>query len=190
MKQRWRNATLVTPEGEAARDLLVDGDRIAGLIERHSSSGEDWQDIDATGKVIFPGIIDLLQHGLDVNLYNDTLPGCVAHSSSLLLARGVTGFLPSISCLPPDQMEGTLNRLSAETTRATGARALGVHIYEGVQVGVVTLDRIEARGHEVLGRHPAFADRLRGLGDSGHLHRVSMHQNRQASLRAAATIAI
>jgi N-acetylglucosamine-6-phosphate deacetylase len=117
----------VTPEGEAARDLLVDGDRIAGVVERHSSTGADWQDVDVTGKVLFPGIIDLLQHGLDVNLYNDTTPGCVAHSSSLLLARGVTGFLPSISCLPPGQMEGTLSRLAAETTKATGARALGVH---------------------------------------------------------------
>lgn len=127
MKQRWRNATLVTPEGEVARDLLIDGDRFAALVERHSSTSEEWQSVDATGKVLFPGIIDLLQHGMDINLYNDTAAGAVAHSSELLLARGVTGFLPSISCLPRGTLEEVLERLSAQTLEAKGARALGVH---------------------------------------------------------------
>jgi N-acetylglucosamine-6-phosphate deacetylase len=108
VKQRWRDATLVTPAGEIQRDLLIEGDRFSAIVERNSTTGDDWRDIDAKGKILFPGIIDLLQHGLDVHLYNDTDPGAVAHSSQLLLARGVTGFLPSISCLPPGQMEGVL----------------------------------------------------------------------------------
>ena len=127
VKQRWRDATLVTPAGEIQRDLLIEGDRFSAIVERNSTTGDDWRDIDAKGKILFPGIIDLLQHGLDVHLYNDTDPGAVAHSSQLLLARGVTGFLPSISCLPPGQMEGVLSRLSAQTLEAKGARALGVH---------------------------------------------------------------
>lgn len=127
MKHRWRNATLVTPQGEAARDLLVENGRIAAIVERDSSTSEDWQSIDAAGRIIFPGIIDLLQHGFDVNLYIDTADGAVAHSSQLLLARGVTGFLPSISCLPRGTLEATLERLSAQTEEATGSRALGVH---------------------------------------------------------------
>jgi N-acetylglucosamine-6-phosphate deacetylase len=127
VKQRWRNAKLITPQGEAARDLLVHNGRFAGIVERETSTSDDWQTVDATGKILFPGIIDLLQHGLDVNLYNDALPGSVAHSSDLLLARGVTGFLPSISCLPRGTLERTLHRLSEEIALATGARALGIH---------------------------------------------------------------
>ena len=127
MKQRWRNATLITPQGEAARDLLVESGRFAAIVERDSRTSEDWQDVDVSGKILFPGAIDLLQHGLDVNLYNDTAEGAVAHSSQLLLARGATGFLPSISCLPRGTLEGVLERLSAQTEQATGARALGVH---------------------------------------------------------------
>jgi N-acetylglucosamine-6-phosphate deacetylase len=127
VKQRWRNATLVTPAGEIQRDLLIEGDRFSAIVERGSTTSGDWRDIDATGKILFPGIIDLLQHGLGVHLYNDTDPGAVAKSSESLLARGVTGFLPSISCLPPQHMEGVLARLSAQTTEARGARALGVH---------------------------------------------------------------
>ena len=86
MKQRWRNATLVTPQGEAARDLLVESGRFAAIVERDSRTSEDWQDVDVSGKILFPGVIDLLQHGLDVNLYNDTADGAVAHSSQLLPA--------------------------------------------------------------------------------------------------------
>ena len=127
MKQRWRNATLITPQGEAARDLLVENGRFVDIVERDASTSEDWQIVEAGEKILFPGIIDLLQHGYDINLYNDTAEGALARSSQLLLARGVTGFLPSISCLPRGTLEGTLERLAAQTEQATGARALGVH---------------------------------------------------------------
>lgn len=127
MKQRWRNATLVTPAGEVGRDLLIEGDRFVGIIDRNDPGGEGFKDIDATGKLLFPGLIDLLQHGYDVHLYNDIEPDAVADNSQLLLKRGVTGFLPSISCLPPPTMEGVLRGLSAEVAKASGARALGIH---------------------------------------------------------------
>ncbi len=127
MKQRWRNATLVTPEGAVEKDLLIEGGRFSAIVERNSSTGEDWETIDASGRVLYPGIIDLLQHGFDVNLYCDTTPGAVGHSAELLLARGVTGFLPSIPCVAPDTMEGVLTRLSGDIGKAKGARALGIH---------------------------------------------------------------
>ncbi len=118
---------MVTPHGEIDRDVLVADSRISALVERDSSTSEDWESVDVSGKLLFPGLIDLLQHGLDIHLYNDVEQGCVAHSSQLLLARGVTGFLPSISCLPRGTLEDVLERLSAETEHAPGARALGVH---------------------------------------------------------------
>jgi N-acetylglucosamine-6-phosphate deacetylase len=127
VKQRWRNATLVTPEGEVAGDLLVEGDRFSAIVDGSTATGGDWQDVDASGKILFPGIIDLLQHGFDAYLYNDALPRSVAANSNLLLSRGVTGFLPSISCLAPGVLEDTLERLTTETDKATGARVLGIH---------------------------------------------------------------
>ena len=127
MKSRWTNVTVVTPQAEVANDLLVDGDRIAGLVPSGTAVGDDWRVIDGAGAILFPGSIDLLQHGYGEHLYNDTEQGAVASNSQLLLKNGVTGFLPSISCLPPMKMEPTLSRLSAQTVEATGARALGVH---------------------------------------------------------------
>lgn len=128
MKQRWRNATLVTPEGAVEKDVLIERGRFSAIVERNSSTGEDWETIDASGRILYPGIIDLLQHGFDVNLYCDTIPGAVAHSAEVLLARGVTGFLPSIPCVAPDALDGVLARLSADIGNgAKGARALGIH---------------------------------------------------------------
>lgn len=126
-KQRWSNVTIVTPTAQLASDLLVDGDRIAGVIPASSEIGGDWQPIDGKGAILFPGMIDLLQHGYGQHLYNDTEQGAVAANSDVLLRNGVTGFLPSISCLPPLLMEPTLSRLAAQTGEARGARALGVH---------------------------------------------------------------
>ncbi|WP_423068994.1 N-acetylglucosamine-6-phosphate deacetylase [Devosia sp. CN2-171] len=127
MKTRWTNVTAVTPSAEVASDLLMVGERIAGLVPAGTAVGEGWQVIDGSGAILFPGSIDLLQHGYGEHLYNDTEQGAVAANSQILLKNGVTGFLPSISCLPPKDMGPTLNRLSAQTREATGARALGVH---------------------------------------------------------------
>ena len=126
-KQRWSNVTVVTPAGQLASDLLVKGDRFAGFVPSGAEIGENWQPVDGRGAILFPGIIDLLQHGFGLHLYNDTEPEALEENSRLLLRHGVTGFLPSISCLPPSRMEGVLARLSAQCCDTGGARALGVH---------------------------------------------------------------
>lgn len=127
VKQKWTNVSLVTPGGVVDHDLLIEGERFAGLVAPGTATGADWQQIDGARQLLYPGIIDLLQHGFDIYLYNDVAPGCVAHVSGLLPAYGVTGFLPSISSLPPKQMEAALIGLAVECGPATGARALGLH---------------------------------------------------------------
>ena len=127
MKIRWTNVTVVTATAELANDLLIDGERIVGFVLPPTVLGEDWQVINGGGAVLFPGMIDLLQHGYGEHLYNDREQGAVADNSRLLLRNGVTGFLPSISCLPPADMEPTLRCLSAQLAEAQGARALGLH---------------------------------------------------------------
>lgn len=127
VKQNWAGALVVTPSGVVLRDILVEGDRIVDLALPGSASATDWQVHDCSGRLIFPGLIDVLQHGFDINLYSDATPDGVPDSSTKLLARGVTGFLPSIGCQPPAQFADVLQRLSAACGRATGARALGIH---------------------------------------------------------------
>lgn len=126
-KQVWTNVSIVTPTGVLHNDVLIEGDRFVGFSAPDTVDTDAWQTLDGDGKIMFPGMIDLLQHGFDKYLYNDVTPGSVSTNSKLLTAYGVTGFLPSISCLPPDKLEGVLSELARECEVADGARALGVH---------------------------------------------------------------
>ena len=127
VKQKWAGGLVVTPTGVFSRDVLVDGDRIVDLVLPDTQTGADWQVHDAFGKFVFPGLIDLLQHGFDVNHYADATATGVADSSAKLPARGVTAFLPSIGCQVPDAFGAILSRLAQACGRAKGARALGIH---------------------------------------------------------------
>ncbi|MBO1042352.1 N-acetylglucosamine-6-phosphate deacetylase [Brucella pituitosa] len=134
MKTRWTNVTVVTPRAEEAADLLIVGERIAAIVPVGSGTSvacsSDWRVLDGGGGILFPGIIDLLQHGYGAHLYNDAEADAVADNGQLLLRNGVTGFLPSISCLPPMTLEPTLGRLADQIVKAAstgGTRALGLH---------------------------------------------------------------
>lgn len=70
VKQNWAGALVVTPTGVVLRDVLVEGERIVDLALPGTASGDEWRVTDCRGKFIFPGLIDLLQHGFDVNLYS------------------------------------------------------------------------------------------------------------------------
>ena len=127
VKQRWTNVTIVTAAGLENANLLVQRDRIAGIVAADTPVGEDWQLVDGRGAILYPGMIDLLQHGFGEHLYCDVDDGAVAANSQVMLRHGVTGFLPAIPCLPPANMEGVLARLAAQCGEAKGARALGIH---------------------------------------------------------------
>ncbi len=127
VNQRWTNVSVTTVDGVVDRDLLIVGDRFGDLIDPDAAVGEDWQRIDGQGAILYPGMIDLLQHGMQRHLYSDATPGAIDETSRFLLACGTTGFLPSIGATPTDRLEGVLQNLSAQCRTATGARAIGVH---------------------------------------------------------------
>ena len=127
VKQKWAGGLVVTPAGMLRRDVLVQEGRIVDLALPGLSSGPDWQVHDASGRLLFPGMIDLLQHGFDLNLYSDATPQGVADSAAKLPARGVTAFLPSMGCQPHAQFASVLTRFAEACGRAEGARAIGIH---------------------------------------------------------------
>lgn len=126
-RQRWTNVRIVTPGGVLHHDLLVQGDRIAAILPPGTATGDDWAVIDGGGCILFPGMIDLLQHGMGAHLYGDGAAGAVADNARFLPARGCTAFLPSFGCTPTAGMLALLGNLAAQCRGATGARALGIH---------------------------------------------------------------
>ena len=127
-KQRITNSTLITPNSLENKDLLIDQDRIVDIIDKEQIISDDWQTVDGNNHYLFPGMIDVLQHGFLDYLYNDTLPNCVANNSKDLPAFGVTAYLPSISSLPPDKTGKVLTALAKECDLSKkGSRVLGIH---------------------------------------------------------------
>ncbi len=127
VNQRWSNVSVVTPGGILSKDVMIEGDRFAGFADRGEPGSADWRMIDGDGAVLFPGIIDLLQHGMFRHLYGDAEPGAVDEASQFLLSCGATAFLPSFGCTKSPRMMEVLAELAAQCRGATGARALGVH---------------------------------------------------------------
>ena len=73
-------------------------------------------------------MIDVLQHGFLNYLYGHAEENCAVDNSKLLPSVGVTGFLPSTPCLPPEKTKTLLNALSNDIDKAKeGARVLGIH---------------------------------------------------------------
>ncbi len=127
-KQRFTNVTLVTPIGEKNQDLLVKDDLIVDIVDRDSSVSDDFEIYDGRDNYIFPGMIDVLQHGFLNYLYGHAEENCAVDNAKLLPEVGVTGFLPSTPCLPPEQTHELLNNLSNDIDKSKeGARILGIH---------------------------------------------------------------
>lgn len=127
VKQKWTNVRVVTPDAVVERDVLVAGERISALVPRGEATGAEWQLHDGGGAYFYPGMIDLLQHGMGADFYVDGAPGAVARASDFLLAHGTTGFLPAFGAKSRPAMKDLLGNLAAQCDEAIGARALGIH---------------------------------------------------------------
>ena len=57
---RIRNGRVYTPAGPVDADLIIEGERIAGLVERGDRTSAE--EIDASGKAVLPGLVDLHAH--------------------------------------------------------------------------------------------------------------------------------
>ena len=80
-KQRFTNVTLVTPIGEKNQDLLIEDDHIVDIVDRDSSVSDDFQIYDGGDNYIFPGMIDVLQHGFLNYLYGHAEKNCTVDKS-------------------------------------------------------------------------------------------------------------
>jgi dihydropyrimidinase len=82
-----RDGTLVTPDGKIAGDLLVDGGRIAGIVEPGTAVGAD-ETVDASGQLVLPGVVDPHVHVSGTSTIDDYEAG-----SRAAALGGVTSFI-------------------------------------------------------------------------------------------------
>ena len=114
----------------------------------------DAERVDAGGKMLTPGFIDLHMHGLKSNGV-DHGPEALAAICRDLPAYGVTGWLPTLSPKPAAQFLPLISSLaagSAKQTPESGAQVLGFHL-EGpflTCIGALPKDALGDAGPEYV----------------------------------------
>lgn len=85
--------------------------------------------LDATGTLIFPGLIDLHMHGVADHDLLHASPATLDEISRKLACSGVTGFLATLPAAPLDELTRAAGILAEAARRGLpGAALLGIHL--------------------------------------------------------------
>src|SRR4029453_4594 len=113
---------------ESNVSLLIADSRSSAISTRLTKADEQ---IDLTDCTVFPGFIDVHNHGsvgIDVT---ESGPVALEKVSVFLASQGVTGWLPTLVPSPDENYVHVARSVeSMMQEKATGARVLGIH-YEG-----------------------------------------------------------
>ncbi len=115
-----RNARLVTPTGVREGDCLIRDGRIAALGEAKSPGRTP--ELDAEGRYLAPGFVDLHVHGGAGADFMDGDPDAARAIAQFLAAHGTTGLLATI-------VPGPLDRMRKAMAAVAGVPGiLGIHL--------------------------------------------------------------
>ncbi|MGZ8843542.1 MAG: hypothetical protein ACXW18_07755, partial [Pyrinomonadaceae bacterium] len=101
-----RNARIVLPDRTMdSAGILIDGDRIARILEGTDQLPNDCASIDLTGLTLFPGFIDVHIHGaVGIDMMETDSAG-LFRIAGFLASQGVTAWLPTLVPAPLEQYE-------------------------------------------------------------------------------------
>ena len=108
-----QKGTVVTPAAVLAADVLVDGGRIAGVVEPGAVAWPDARAIDAGGCLVFPGVVDPHTHiVLDTGIYKS--PDDWEVGTRTAACGGVTTVIDFATQFPGQDMHQALAGREAE----------------------------------------------------------------------------
>jgi allantoinase len=110
MRLLLRGGTVVSPGGQRQADVLCEDERIVDVVEDDRRVEADEQ-IDVSGKLVFPGFIDPHLHARDPG---DTHKEDFAHATRAGAAGGVTTILVMPNAVPPVTDVATFRRRAEE----------------------------------------------------------------------------
>ncbi len=123
------NGRILLPDQEVLGQALLFDDRILGLAPAPPADAEI---VDAEGRVISPGFVDVHIHGYLGEDASDGSPEKLRRMAEGIVRNGVTSFLPTTMTLPWPELEkafDAIRSLFPETRSADfpGAEILGCH---------------------------------------------------------------
>ena len=125
------NTQVVLPDGSRKNaSVLVVGDKISSIVEAGVEVRADTK-IDLTNHKLFPGFIDVHNHGSVGIDIMDAQPDTLGDVSRYLASQGVTSWLPTLVPSSDDNYGRVAQAIEVGMqTSSRGARILGIH-YEG-----------------------------------------------------------
>jgi len=131
MKQRLKiyNGKLITPQGlVAGGTVIVDGDRIVS-VSKENDDVENAIAIDARGKYVSPGFIDIHVHGGGGYDFMDGTETAFLKIAEVHAQFGTTSMLPTTLTSTKEEMLQTLAAYDvANRNNINGAQFLGMHL--------------------------------------------------------------
>lgn len=122
-----RNGGVLLPTGlQAATDILVEEGVIARVGRAIEAAGA--QVVDAGGKLVAPGFIDVHIHGAAGAMCESGDAEQVRKISAALAGFGVTGFLATLATMPAAALRDAVAAVARAIGTEPGARILGIHL--------------------------------------------------------------
>lgn len=116
-------------------DILIE-DGVIAAVGPGLACGESCERVDAAGKIVAPGFLDIHVHGSAGHDTLDATREAIEGMATYFASRGVTGFLPTTLTVPADQIMAAVRCVhECQQRPVSGAQPLGVHL-EGPYIDV------------------------------------------------------
>ena len=126
------NGRILLPDAEVSGKALLFDRKIIGIVEENEARAQADEIIDAEGKYVAPGLVDVHIHGYLNQDTSDANPDGVRLMAKGVLENGVTSFLPTTMTVEWDTLESVFTQLrslmaESQSDDFNGAEILGCH---------------------------------------------------------------
>lgn len=126
------NGRILLPEAEIRGKALLYSDKIIGIVDEEAARAQADEMIDAQGRYVSPGLVDVHIHGYLGADTSDAEPDGVRKMARGILENGVTSFLPTTMTVAWENITAVFEMLRALrreslTDDFIGAEILGCH---------------------------------------------------------------
>jgi N-acetylglucosamine-6-phosphate deacetylase len=129
MRTYITNAIILTPEVTlSGKTLVLEDDKIFGLISGDFDPKDGERVIDAHGGWMTPGMIDIHVHGGAGYDTMDATQEAITSMSRYFAQHGVTSFLPTTMSATKEDISRAVDNIATCTQTRDGAKFLGIHL--------------------------------------------------------------
>ena len=129
MKTLLANARIVSPDLDLdGGSILMENGRIRAVAGPSAELPAADVTIDAAGRIVMPGFIDIHCHGADGNDVCDNRTEAIRHIARRKLQEGVTTWLPTTLTQPQDQLEEIAAKCAEYMANQEFCRTPGLHV--------------------------------------------------------------